>query len=100
MATNNLEAEFTRRFKDAIKQSNELGYPPTRIEQMLATLGAVNTAKRLVIQSEIHVGFIQMAGIGRKDLTIESLLLEPQFQTLFTEDERFAAQWRLDQVKI
>ena len=57
MTQDELEAEFTRRFNDAIRQSYELGKPPTRIEQMLARHGAVNTAKRLVIQSEIHDGF-------------------------------------------
>jgi len=93
-----LESEFAARLQDGIRQAYDLGYPPTRIEQMLKESGARTVAKRLVTSGDIHKGFQEMAKLGRKDLTIESIMLEEKFRPLFEERELDAAKFRLAQV--
>jgi hypothetical protein len=98
MSTRTPEAEFATRVQEALAEARDLRYYPTRFEQMLAELGAVNLAKKLVISGELQDGLKKMSKLGRKDLTIEAMVLEPRFATLFTKDEKQAAQWRLSQV--
>jgi len=95
---NQLEAEFSERLHDSIRQAQNLGYNPTRFEQMLAALGALNMAKKLVISGDLQDGLKTMAKLGRKDLTLESIMLEPKFNSLFSAAELQAATWRLSQV--
>jgi len=98
MATNPLELEFAGRLRAAISQAQALGYRPTRFEQMLGELGALRLAKALVKSAEIHDGMKEMAKLGRKDLIMESIMLEPKFSSLFSASELQAADWRLRQV--
>jgi hypothetical protein len=37
--------------------------------------------------------------MGRPELSVESIMLEAEFVSLFREELRHAAQWRLTQVK-
>lgn len=98
MAAGTLESEFATRVQEALAEARELHYYPNRFEQMLAELGAVRLAKKLIISGELQDGLKKMAKLGRKDLTLEALVLEPKFAALFTKDERQAAEWRLAQV--
>jgi hypothetical protein len=93
-----LNEEFSARLQDCIRQSHNLGYPPTRIEEMLTESSAVAVAKRLVVSGDIHKGLKEMAKLGRKDLTIEAIMLEERFQPLFDRSELDAATFRLAQV--
>jgi hypothetical protein len=98
MNNKQLEAEFTARLQDAIRQSHELGYHPTRFEQMLAEYGAINLSKKLIKSGELQDGLKAMAKLGRKDLALESIMLEPKFKPLFSAAEIEVATWRLKQV--
>jgi hypothetical protein len=93
-----LESEFAERLQDSIRQSHELGYHPTRFEQMLSDLGACRLAKKLVISGDLQDGLKEMAKLGHKELTLEAIMLEPRFKSLFTKAELQAADWRLKQV--
>lgn len=98
MMTAALESEFAARLQDGIRQAYDLGYPPTRIENMLKESSASTVAKRLVASGDMHTGFKEMAKLGRKDLTVESIMLEEKFQPLFEKRELEAAKFRLSQV--
>ena len=76
----------------------ELGYNPTVFVGLLERYGGVQTAKRLIAEGEIQYGFKRLAALGRLDLTMEQIMLEPEFASLFTEGELAAARWRLDQL--
>ncbi len=65
---------------------------------MLARYGGVETAKRLIAAGEIQSGILRMAELGRLDITMERIMLEPEFAPLFTPGELDAARWRLDQL--
>lgn len=63
---------------------------------MLATLGGVGTARRLLHSHDLPSGFTTLWERGRLDLTIEALVVQPQFRDLFTADEIAIAHKRLD----
>jgi hypothetical protein len=70
---------FEARLRDSIKQSIGLGYYPHRFEDMLNTFGGVGVAKKLVLSSELQDGIRRIAAMGRRDLSMESIMLEPEF---------------------
>ena len=85
--------------RSACSDAAELGYYPRRFLDKLERKGAVPYAKELVRSSELQAGLKRLRALGRLDLSIEHLVAkDPRFAGLFTEDERQAAQWRLDQV--
>ncbi len=94
-----IKTEFTSRLRDAVRQCYELGYHPTRFEQMLDTLGGVNLAKKLVLSGDLQDGLKTLAKLGRLDLSMEAMMQEDKFRLLFTKSELEAATWRLAQMK-
>jgi hypothetical protein len=95
---NSLAMEFEQRLRGSIQASIELGYHPTRFAEMLNTFDGVTMAKRLVRSDEIQDGLRRIVELGHPELAMESIMLEPQFATLFTPDDLAAARWRLNQV--
>ena len=98
MNTRELESAFAARIRETLQESKDLHYYPTRFEQMLADMGAVRLAKKLVISGDLQDGLKKLAKLGRKDLALEAVILEPRFATLFTDAEKEAAKWRLSQL--
>lgn len=94
----NPEDEFERRLRESVRDSIPLGYNPTRFADMLDKQGGVGTARRLVASGELQDGLRQVIELGRPDLAMESIMLEPQFASLFTSGQLDAARWRLAQV--
>jgi hypothetical protein len=64
---------------------------------MLREHQGLGTAKKLIASGAIQDGFRKVVELGRPDLTMESIMLEPEFQTLFSRAELDAARWRLKQ---
>jgi hypothetical protein len=77
---------------DAILAS---GYRPTAFQRMLAEYGAVETAKRLLAAPGPSDGFRHLWEHGLLRHSIESAVLQPAFEPLFTEAELDAARRRL-----
>lgn len=94
-----LSAEFSSRLRTAINECYKLGYRPTRIEQMLTSLGAVGLARKLILASEPQDGLKKLAKLRRLDLSMEAIMQEEKFKALFTEKELEAAAWHLSEVK-
>ncbi|MCI0700339.1 MAG: hypothetical protein L0241_04595 [Planctomycetia bacterium] len=93
-----LEADFEQRLRDSIQASIALGYNPTRFVNMLDSYGGVGVAKRLVASGELQDGIKKIVAMGHPELSMESIMLEPQFASLFSQGELAAARWRLDQL--
>ena len=93
-----LEQEFAARLQDALRQTHALNYSPTRIESMLEELGAVDLARAFVNSGVLQHGLTTMAKLGRKHLTVEAIMLEPKFASLFSADELQHAAHRLAQI--
>ncbi|RMF70101.1 MAG: hypothetical protein D6740_08775, partial [Alphaproteobacteria bacterium] len=76
-----------------------IGYYPHIFERMLSTHGGVQTARRLSRQGDIQDGLVKVVRHGREDLSVEHLMLQPEFADLFTDEEPQAARWRLEQAR-
>lgn len=94
-----LEQDFEAKVRDALLECHRLGYHPSDFEGMLANASAAHVAEKLVASGELQTGLKKLAQMGRLDLSVEFIMLEPQFESLFKKPLREAAQWRLDQVK-
>ncbi len=94
-----LESEFESRLRDSIRESIKLGSNPTRVAEMINAHGGRKAAKRLIVSGEIQSGIRRIVELGHPELSVESIMLEPEFGPLFTEQELDAARWRLDRAK-
>lgn len=79
------------------RAKDEAGYTASYFLSMLAEHGALETARRLLAASSISDGFTALWERQRLDLTVEALALQPDFQSLFTDEELQIARRRLEQ---
>src|ERR1022692_1080580 len=94
-----MRADFEQAMKDIyVRAKAEANYTASYFIGMLSTYGGLGTAQRLLVPSEVHSGFTALYERGRLDLTVEALVVQPQFAALFTEDELQTAHRRLDQL--
>ncbi len=77
----------------------ECNYTATRFHQMVVARGGFATARDLLATNDPSDGFITLWEHRRLDLTVEHLVLEPEFESLFGDDERAIARARLDAVR-
>lgn len=92
--------EDEKAFANAMTQvfhraKREAGYTATRFAQMLGEHGAVRTAKMLLHAKVVSEGFSALWEAKRLDLTVEYLVLRPEFRDLFDDDELAIARARL-----
>ena len=91
-----LETQFEDAMHEICRESRRLGYVPTRFLQMLDDQGALVTAHQLLASDRLHDGFTRLWELRRLDLSLEYIVLKPQFRPLFTEKELNVARRRLD----
>lgn len=96
----NLEDEFDAKLRAAVDECCKLGYYPTRFIQMLDARGAKCTAATLVVSGDVQTGFQKLIDWGSPELTMESIMLQPEFVGLFTKEQLAAARWRLEQAGV
>lgn len=87
--------DFKAEVESAIRQCCDLGYNPTRFQQMIHDQHPVTVAKRLVTSSEFQHGFKELNKMGRPELTVEGIMVQEKYKSLFTRSEIEAAKWRL-----
>jgi hypothetical protein len=93
-----LETEFAQRMKAVYDRGRtEASYNAAYFLSMLSQYGPQETAHRLLASPAISDGFAELWERGRLDLTVEALVIEPQFTQLFSENEIQTAKRRLDQ---
>lgn len=90
-----LERRFDAAMLDIYHQAARLGYRPTRFLEMVRELGGVAAAHRLLADNKIHDGLAELFLLGRLDLTVEHHVLLPEFEPLFSPEERVIARARL-----
>lgn len=95
-----VDSEFAKRMRAIYDRGrSEAGYNAAYFLSMLSQYGPQETAHRLLSSAAVSDGFVQLWERGRLDLTVEALVLEPQFAELFSEDEIDNARRRLDQFR-
>jgi hypothetical protein len=94
-----VRAAFERAMKDVyVRAKKEANYTAGYFLTMLSSYGGLGTAHRLLASSEVSSGFTALFERGRLDLTMEALVVKPEFAGLFTEDQVEIARERLRQL--
>lgn len=89
-------------FEQAMKNiygaaKREANYPANYFLGMLAELGGLGTAKKLLATQVVSDGFTTLWERGRLDLTVEALVIRLEYRELFEDEEIERARRRLDQ---
>jgi len=93
-----LEQQFHRAMLGIYERAkDECGYTATRFLGMLAENGGLRTAQILLATSRPSHGYVALWECGRLDLTVEALVLKPEFACLFVEEEKQRARDRLEE---
>ena len=94
---NKLEQQFDEAMFDVYRRAKtEVHYNATRFFQMLIEHRGVRTAQILLNSTDVSEGYTVLAELGRLDLTVEALVLDPQWEELFSDEERQIARDRLE----
>ena len=93
-----MSKEFDARMQDIYRLAKtEAGYHASRFLQMLGEHGGVETARILLNADEESDGYTALWELDRLDLTVEALVLEAEWRSLFTEEEVETARRRLEE---
>lgn len=87
---------FAEAIFEAIRQCHEYGYHPRKWEAMNRAQHPVEASIKLVQSPKFQDGFRKLLQDGREHLTVESIMLRPEFAGLFNEELFQAARWRLE----
>ena len=91
------EAEFANAMKEIYRRAKvEAGYDATYFLRMLAELGPLATARRLIAMDRPSDGFTALWERGRLDLTVEAHVIKDRFESLFTDEEVEQSRRRLN----
>ena len=93
---NALENKFDSDMQNIYKTAKkELGYKATRFLQLLSQVGGLQSAKILIAKDGGTYGFEVLWEYKRLDLSVEALVLKPEYKELFTDEEKTLCQKRL-----
>lgn len=93
-----LEKEFHEEMLSIYRRAqSEANYNATRFLKMVANIGGVETAHKLINTENVSDGYTALWERGKLELTVEALILENQkFQSLFTTDQIEICATRLE----
>jgi len=95
-----IEMKFDKSMMDIYRRAkDQCNYNATRYLGMLLDHGGLKTAKILINASNVSDGYTALWERHRLDLTIEALILDPEWNELFTDQERDIARKRLIEYK-
>lgn len=93
-----LESEFHRAMIDIFNRAKiEADYSPTRYIQMVAELGGVKAAKKLINSEKPSEGYTALWERKRLDITVEALVQDSKWASLFDPVEIEKANYRLQE---
>ena len=77
------------------RAKKEADYNATRFLTMVSDLGGLQAATQLIHSNQVSDGYTALWQKQRLDLSVEALILRPEWDSLFTDDERAIATKRL-----
>lgn len=87
-----LETQFDAAMKNIYKRAkSEANYNASRFLQMLATHSGLDTAKLLLHSATVSEGYTSLWERGRLDLTVEALVLTPQWQNPYSQTRNLSS---------
>jgi hypothetical protein len=99
-----MPTETERRFNEAMldiyrRAKADAGYTAMRFLSMVVERGGLETARYLLHAAKVSEGYTALWERGRLDLTVEAMILNAEWQSLFSDDERRIAVDRLRDYK-
>lgn len=94
--TKDIERQFHEEMVGSYRAAVEIGYRATGFWGMVIDHGALEAAKRLLREPEEQSGLMRLWELGRLDLSVEALVLQERWDTLFSDEDRQKARDRLD----
>ena len=96
-----IEARFEQDMVEKVYRGagRETGYWAGYFLKSVKRYGGVGAARRLLERGEVSRGLAKLARLGRLDLAMETLVLDPAYASLFTDEERATAAQRLEQAR-
>ena len=98
--SDDLEARFHQEMLNRYESWKQFGYVANRFLMAVRNRGGLGAAKYLLTKDGLSPGLERLAKEGRVDLSVESLVLSPPWDTLFTDNELYAASQSLNEVKV
>lgn len=93
-----LEKRFDRAMREIyMTAKRECGYNATRFLQLVGEKGGLVAAKQLISKPGGTDGFTTLWEHGRLDLSVEAHVIKPEYESLFTEEERRMCRERLEE---
>jgi hypothetical protein len=87
---------FTETMMDTYRRTlKETGYNAHYFHQLIADRGGYEAAMDLIHSQKPPPGFTELDRLGRLDLTVEALILNPKWRDIFSDADRQAAYNRL-----
>jgi len=96
-----LDAQFEHDMIETVYRTSgrQTGYWAAYFLRAVKRHGGVPAAKRMLATKGLSKGLITLHEKGRLDLAMETLVLRPEYVSLFTDDERVTAERRLQEVR-
>jgi hypothetical protein len=91
--------QFERALRRGVQRCQKLGYNPTYFIQMLDERGAVGAARQLLAAPAVSEGFTRLWELGHLELTVEAIVVDGEYEPLFTPTELKTARRRLDELR-
>lgn len=91
-----LEDDFDRDMRDIYRMGIEHGYYAHYFIQMIEEHGGVNTAKRLLAVEKPQEGLYRLWELSLLNESMEALVIDPRYSTLFSQGEIITAKQRLE----
>lgn len=94
-----LESKLQEALQGTVKAAMARNYDPKIFKRMLAEHGGLETAHRLLASEEAQIGLIQLHKRGLLGKSMEAVVLQEQFKSLFMEEELAEARQRLEDLE-
>ena len=92
--------KIEERFQDEMlriyREAAKFGYYPTRFRLMVNERGGLAAAKQLLSGDDPSSGFTRLWEEHRLDLSVEAVVLQEPWRSLFTDEELAKARRRLE----
>ena len=90
-----IESKFHEEMLNIYKEAKKIGYNAKWFLTMVVDMGGLTAAQKLLSTDELQYGFERLWELRRLDLSVEALVLRPEFRNLFTDEELARAKKRL-----
>ena len=93
-----LKKQFHHAMISVYENAKDHDYFATYFKRMIDEYGGVQAAKRLLAKQEIQEGLMKLWGMKLLNQSMEALVIQERFKSLFTDSEIAEARRRLEEL--